>query len=156
MREVTHLVRSKYIAKLSTLKLDGIPIPVRDTFMYSTPAKIPLGGGFVNAYVVIKNQIRGGNRVKNCSNFRTQLYLDIVTEFTGASMGSAGNIIKERITDEVYQLLFDDLQFTIKDIGGYSIITTKTYEQPMPPQYNTTSTIFRCLINFTHDVSKNG
>lgn len=151
MRKSTKELRAAYIQKLSTLEYNGINIPVFDTEAIDY-ASIPIGGGTAKAYVVLKDQTRGNNSVKNRHNFPSRISMEVITKFGGNSFGSGGNELVETITENAYDLLFDGLRFDIREFYGYRITDTKYHEVNVPMMYNETDKIYRVMVIFTHQV----
>lgn len=156
MRQITRELRGAYIQLLSSLQYKGVPVPVKSAMISGKGAVITVGNVEFEAYVNIINQFRGKNLIKNGLNHTTTLTLDINTVFYGDSYNAAGAEWVEELTDNLYDLLYDDEIFKLKEFGinndRFIVTSTMNYSQPMPVQYTDTSRVFRSVLIFEHGI----
>lgn len=101
------------------------------------------------AYINFINQYRAENQVKNGMNYTGYFTLDINTVFSGNSYASAGTEWVEEITDIMFDKLYLDEKFRLKEFGinndRFVVTGVKNFSQPMPLQYTADQRVFRSV-----------
>ena len=113
MKEVSAELRKGYIAKLAGLQLDGVTIPVSDSFA-AVSAK--------DKYVFVSAQNSIDISDKNVFKHDCSITLDIVTKFPAPLMG--GSITSERISDKILQLIYPHSTLDYVQADGFQVLTT--------------------------------
>lgn len=80
LKDIGYQLRVEYVAKLASLKYNGVKVPVYDSFV---PDKAP------NYFVVIKDHTEADDSLKQGFNTDVHVTLDIVTRFAPGTGSSA-------------------------------------------------------------------
>lgn len=153
MRQITQHLRRAYVAMLSGIEFLGDTIPVRDSMIQSKVGRITIAPGLqADAYILLTNMTRADNETKNSQSTRATITVDIVTAFHGRSYNIAGHQWVEDLSDLVYDKLFDEHLFKLREFGTttnrFVISDVSHFGSPMPLQYNDQNRIFRNVTTY--------
>lgn len=139
MKEVQRPLRIAYMAALSGVTIDTVPIPVYDEY---APDDAP------SAYIIITNQTDGEISNKQAFYSDASITVDIVTTFAPTLGGKA---LSERIADAVLQIIkpANRVQLTVP---GFQIVTTRKEQARTLNEDLPSIRVFRKILIFTHKI----
>lgn len=104
MREIATDIRKAIIAEISPLVVDGVTIPVYDTFLPSGVSAVNFMSG--QAYVLITDQNEAETTNNDCSTRQTaSVTINIITKFP---QGSGGKKASETISNVIQQAIIKE------------------------------------------------
>lgn len=151
MIDIKSNIRKAVIDSLAGLTYEGVPIPVNQDYLTSSPAQINLGKGF-QAYVIFQNQTVNNNSTKMCLNENSSFQLDVVTVFNA---NSGGSVHAENIGSSILTILNPgntpnmDLSASGMTVWKMRMLSTRAISQE-----TSTNRIFRNILIFDLSVNQ--
>lgn len=137
MRNVSRVLRAAYISALSAIEVDGISIPVYDSY---APDNAP------DHYIIISDQRSNEIEVKGAFVQSATITLDVVTTFKR----NGGKEFSERIADEVLAIIRGGEALVLE--SGFQSATVRNDSQYSVDELLDDSKIFRTILIFKHKV----
>lgn len=151
MRNVSQDLRLAYVQALSSLKLNGVAIPVVDEYLNVSEAQLNITPTLkAKAHVKITNQTNNDASLKCAINQNHTLQLDCTVTFPA---NSGGYLQSELIADNCLDLLFDGMK---TKLNSEYLNIWRAWEEGARniTEETTTSRIFRRVLIFNHSLQQ--
>jgi len=147
MKEISHLLRLAYLNILAPLVVEGVTIPIADSFINPNQTIPIFRSG--QAYVLLVDQ----NEVETSNNFcgfrqTATISLDVITKFpNGSGSKLASELISNVIQTQVNLLNGQSINIAETDIQVLSTtkVSSQSFEEP-----GQSLVVFRKRITFSH------
>lgn len=151
MRNVSQDLRLAYIQALSSLKLNGVAIPVVDEYLNVSEAQLNITPTLkAKAHVKITNQTDNDASLKCAINQNHTLQLDCTVTFPA---NSGGYLQSELIANNCLDLLFDGMKTTLQS-DNLNIWRAWLEGSRNISEETQTSRIFRRVLIFNHSLQQ--
>lgn len=150
MRELSTALRDAYLTNLGGIIVDGVLIPFYDEALPINALAATLMGAQV--YCLLLNQTETDISPKCMFSQEATMTVDIVTKFP---QGKGGKYVSELISGLVQIAIYESASGSNLDLSpDFNCLSTRKEMSKGLTEFNTTSTVYRKLLMFSHIVDQ--